>query len=67
MEKICVGKTIGYIKVESTNLILTALNSFHSHIKFIIEIEKDSVIPVFNVLVIKTLKRVHTTASSMKK
>ena len=33
------------------NLILTTLNSFHSNIKFTIEIKKDSVIPFFSILV----------------
>lgn len=45
--------TMRFAKVDSTNLILTALNTIHSHKKFTIEIEKDSVIPFFNVLVIK--------------
>ena len=58
MEKLRADDTICFAKVDITNLILRTLNS---HIKFTIEIEKGSVIPSFNVLVIKALNRVHTT------
>lgn len=56
-----VDDTIFFAKVDSTNLLLTTLNSFQSDIKFNSEIEKDSAIPFLADLVIKTPKRIHTT------
>ena len=56
-----VDNTIYFAKVDSTNLILTTLNSFRSNIKFSIEVEKDSAIPFVAVLVTKIPKRIHTT------
>ena len=40
MEKLRADDTICFAKVDITNLILRTLNSFLSHIKFTIEIEK---------------------------
>ena len=58
--------TICYAKVNSTNLMLTALNSFHNNIKFTIEIEKGSGIPFLDILVIKTPNRMYTSVYHKK-
>ena len=49
------------------NLILTTLNSFHSNIKFTIEIEKDSVIPFFCILVSYQNTKQNTEQYTIKK
>ena len=66
MWKRYVDDTICFAKLDSTNLILTTLNSFQSNIKFNIEIEKKSAIPFLDVLVIKTPKLIHTTVYRKK-
>lgn len=60
--KIYLGETICFAKVDSANLILTILNSIYINIKFTHEIEKDSVISLLDVLVMKTSNRIHTIA-----
>ena len=52
--KMYLGETIYFAKVDSANLILTILNSIYINIKFTHEIEKDSVISLLDVLVMKT-------------
>ena len=49
------------------NLILTTLNSFHSNIKFTIEIKKDSVIPFFSILVSYQNTKQNTEQYTIKK
>ena len=59
MWKRYVDDTIHFAKVESMSLTITTTNSFHSNIKFTIEI--DLLIPSLDVLFIKTLNGIHIT------
>ena len=54
-------------KTDSATLLLTALNSFHSNIKFTMEVEKDSAILFLDVLVIKTPNRIHAIVYRKKR
>ena len=54
------------LKVEYTNNILLALNSFHQNIKFRIEIEKDDAIPFLDVLIIRKAGKIETTVHRKK-
>ena len=68
MWKIYVDNTYHlFCKNGLTNLILTTLNSFHSNIKFTIEIEKDSVIPFFCILVSYQNTKQNTEQYTIKK
>ena len=53
-------------KMDSLNYILLKISRFRKNIKFTMEIEQNSTIPILDVLVIRTLEKIHTTVYHKK-
>ena len=66
MWKRYVDVTICFAKMDTTNLILTTLNSFHNNIKFTIEIKKRPSDAILGRLSYQNTKKAHTTVYCKK-
>ena len=56
-----VDDTICFAKMDPLNYTSLTINSFHQNIKFTLGIEQNSAIPFLEILLIRTLQKIHRT------